>query len=82
MGFNNTTYNKAVATFEDYENDENILTISMPKPVANLPKNVIEAIQRKINKGRNPAYIVNKITQKQKPGGNGTFDDVDYTWKY
>ena len=53
----------------------------MPKPVAQLSDAVIESLNKRIEKGRNPTYTVKSISARQKPGGNGTFDVVDYTWK-
>ena len=80
IGFNGNKYKRAVATLQNPKKPTKDILIVMPRPVAQYKKKTLKEMKNRIKKGKNPIYIVNKITSKQRPDGKGHYDLVDFKW--
>ncbi|KAK3923339.1 30S ribosomal protein S16 [Frankliniella fusca] len=52
----------------------------MPKPVANLPQNVINQMKTRVQGGNPPTFMVMSIKSRERADGKGSYDVVDYKW--
>lgn len=80
IGFAGNKYKKAVGVLQHPKKNKKRIIISMPRPVAYYNKRTLKEIKSRIEKGKNPIYIVNKITSKQRPDKKGHYDLIDFRW--
>ncbi|KAK3932414.1 ATP-dependent DNA helicase [Frankliniella fusca] len=78
-GFNGT-YKKATARFSEKSKPTGYINVLMPKPVANLPQNVINQMKTRVQGGNPPTFTVMSIKSRERADGKGSYDVVDYKW--
>ena len=54
----------------------------MPKPICNYTKEQLRKLTTKIGTSKAPHYVVKKITTRERADGKGSYDIVDFEWKY
>ncbi|XP_052128490.1 uncharacterized protein LOC113216388 [Frankliniella occidentalis] len=79
-GFNGA-YKRAVGKFEDKKRKPTgMITVNLPKPVTLLGDKIITAMKERIQSGKNPHYVVHKVTTRERADGKGAYDMVDFKW--
>ncbi|KAE8741505.1 hypothetical protein FOCC_FOCC012966 [Frankliniella occidentalis] len=69
-------YKTCIATLKD--NKSQLIKVKMPKPVADMSKQLQKKILEKIKKQKNPRFMVTGIHKKRKPSGKGHYETYDY----
>ena len=77
----NGKYKKAYAKFEKKSKSSGYITVGMPKPISLLSDKALANIKKSIKNGKNPKYIVQKVTTRDRADKQGTYDVVDFNWE-